>query len=92
MRVGSLTLSVRSVHEKGAAKLVIRPAAVELHATAVPGSLPAEIRKATYLGSHWDYWLSAEIGDLFVTQEIGLNHPAGQHVYLTLKPERLAIV
>ncbi len=92
VRVGSLNLAVRSAHEKGAAKLVIRPAAVELHATAVPGSLPAEIRKATYLGSHWDYWLSAEIGELFVTQEMGLNHSPGQHVHLTLKPKRLAIV
>ena len=79
-------------HAKGAAKLVIRPNAVALHGSAIPGSLPAEVRKATYLGSHWDYLLAAEIGDLFVTQEIGLNHRAGEHVHLSFKPGRLAIV
>jgi len=92
VRVGSVQVSVAGAHPKGAAKLVIRPNAVELHDSAVPGSLPAEIRKITYLGSHWDYWLAAEIGDLFVTQESGTHRRPGQHVNLSFKPRRLAIV
>ncbi len=92
VQVGPLRLSVRSGHKVGAAKLVVRPASVELHATAVPDSLPAEIRKATYLGSHWDYSLVTEIGDLFVTQEAGTNHRPGEHIHLGFKPDRLALV
>ena len=92
VRVGSVQVSVAGAHEKGTAKLVIRPSAVELHRSAIPGSLPAEIRKVTYLGSHWDYWLVAEIGELFVTQESRERYRPGEQVHLTFKPWRLAIV
>jgi iron(III) transport system ATP-binding protein len=92
VRVGSLTLSVKSDRRNGAAKLVVRPADVELHAKPPPNSLPAEIRKATYLGSHWDYVLASEIGELFVTQETGIERGSGEHVFFSFRPERLAIV
>ncbi len=92
VRVGPVQVSVGGTHAKGAAKLVIRPNAVELHRSAVPESLSAEIRKATYLGSHWEYWLVTEIGDLFVTQESRTHHRPDEHVHLRFKPGRLAIV
>jgi iron(III) transport system ATP-binding protein len=92
VRVGPLTLAVKSGHGEGAAKLVIRPSAVELHAAATQESLPAEVHKATYLGSHWDYSLATEIGDLFVTQEAVTNHRPGERVHLSFKTRSLAIV
>ena len=92
VQVGPVRLSVESAHPHGEAKLVVRSNAVELHGTGVPGSIPAHVAKATYLGSHWDYSLATEIGDLFVTQDSDVGHVAGEHVHLRFRPERLAIV
>jgi iron(III) transport system ATP-binding protein len=92
VRAGPLTLSVQSELQPRTAKLVIRPSAAHVQSAASPGSLPAEVRKATYLGSHWDYWLSTEIGDLFVTQETGPRRSQGESVHVTFKTERLAVV
>jgi hypothetical protein len=50
------------------------------------------VRKATYLGSHWDYVLETEVGELFVTQPDAARHSPGSRVHLTLAPERLALV
>jgi iron(III) transport system ATP-binding protein len=72
---------------------VIRPNAVELRAEAVPGrSLAATVRKAVYLGSHWEYTLDTEGGELFVTQPIDGIHAAGTTVHVVLTPERLRLV
>jgi len=92
VRAGPLVLKVKSAVAAGAAKLVVRPSVVRLGAADVPGSLPAEVRKATYLGSHWDYSLATELGDLYVTQESGPGHRPGETVHLTLKTDRLAVV
>jgi iron(III) transport system ATP-binding protein len=92
VRAGPLTLSVQSELQPRTAKLVIRPSAAHVQSAASPGSLSAEVRKATYLGSHWDYWLSTEIGDLFVTQEAGPRRSQGERVHVTFKTERLAVV
>ena len=57
-----------------------------------PQSLPAEVRKATYLGAYWDYQLATEIGELFITQPEGARHAQGSAVHLTLDADRLALV
>ena len=90
--VGPLTLLLPSKLNQVSGKLVIRPSAARVGSTSPPGSLPAEIRKATYLGSHWDYLLSTEIGDLFITQESGVRRSPGERVHVTFKTEQLALV
>jgi iron(III) transport system ATP-binding protein len=94
VRLGELTLSVRAgATGKGPALAVIRPSAVDL--TAVPWegrSLPAKVSKATYLGSHWEYTLTSEIGELFVMQPVESRHKAGAAVHVVLAPEQLALV
>ena len=92
VRAGPLILTLRSAHSEGVAKLVVRPSAAHVDAAPSPNSLPAEIRKATYLGSHWEYSLATEIGDLFITQETSISRSAGEQVHIRFKPERLAIV
>ena len=57
-----------------------------------PIDFPAQIRKATYLGSHWDYSLSTPVGDLFVTQQDGAPFAPGDTAHLALLRERLALV
>jgi iron(III) transport system ATP-binding protein len=94
MRLADLTLPVRAGSvTKGPALAVIRPSAVDLTDGASSGpSLPAQVRKATYLGSYWEYTLASEIGELFVTQPIDRRHESGQTLRLVLIPEQLALV
>jgi iron(III) transport system ATP-binding protein len=92
VRLGPVTLQLPGGVDGDEALLVIRPSAVRLERSASPHSMPAEIRKATYLGSHWDYSIATEIGELFVTQPDAVRHAPGDMVHMTLTPERLALV
>jgi iron(III) transport system ATP-binding protein len=75
------------------ALVVVRTNAIALSVAPVAGrSLPAEVRKAVYLGSHWEYTLATAIGELFVTQPVESRHAAGSTVHVVLSPERLALV
>jgi iron(III) transport system ATP-binding protein len=92
VKVGPLTLKLHSPLTPQAATLVIRPSAARIGNSASPQSLPAEVRKATYLGAFWDYQLATEIGELFITQPEGARHGQGSAVHLTLDADRLALV
>jgi iron(III) transport system ATP-binding protein len=92
VRLGPLTLRLASPATPGVATLVIRPSAAILGNAPSANSLPAEVRKATYLGSHWDYTLATSVGELFVTQPDAVRHGRGAIVHLTLPEERLALV
>ena len=92
VRLGPITLKLPSRLDGTDAMLVVRPSAVRLDRSPSPHSLPAEIRKATYLGSHWDYLVATEVGEIFVTQPDAAPHAPGASVHLTLAPERLALV
>jgi iron(III) transport system ATP-binding protein len=92
VRLGSLTLALPAAVEPKAPTVVIRPSAARLHRGGGPHSLPARIRKATYLGSHWDYALETEVGELFVSEPAPSCFRPGELVHLSLEPERLALV
>jgi iron(III) transport system ATP-binding protein len=92
VRLGPLTLKLPSPFGPQEAMLVVRPSAARICSQASPGSLTAEVRKATYLGSHWDYSLTSGIGDIFVTQSDGVHHAPGAVVHLTFDADRLALV
>ncbi len=92
VRLGPLTLDLPSPLQPQQAILVVRPSSVRLQRDPTPNSIAAEVRKATYLGSHWDYTLATAIGELFVTQQDAVRHEPGATVHVTLAPERLALV
>jgi iron(III) transport system ATP-binding protein len=77
---------------KGDATLVIRPSAARLTKAAAPDTLPAEIRKATYLGSHWDYTVATEVGELFIVQAHSVRFEPGAKVHLGVSEDQLALV
>ena len=54
----------------GDVDLAIRPEALRVGAPA-PGTLPATIRKASYLGGTMEYTLDSAVGDLFVISMAG---------------------
>jgi iron(III) transport system ATP-binding protein len=73
--------------------LVLRPGSVTM--AMKPGQEPrfaATIRKATYLGSHWEFTLDSEIGTIFATQPADRRFAAGKTVFLHLKTDELTIV
>jgi iron(III) transport system ATP-binding protein len=73
--------------------LVLRPASVTLSSKgAHQPSLTATIRKATYLGSHWEFTLDTEVGAIYATQPIGRLIPTGETVEIHLKTDELTIV
>ena len=92
VRIGPLTLRFPSDLDRQEAMLVVRPSAARVGSQALPDSIPAEVRKATYLGSHWDYSLASEIGDMFVTQTDGANFAPGTNVNVSFDTSRLALV
>ncbi len=96
VRFGNMELQVASPPIKSdSGHLVVRSAAVAL--TPADGAkgdsaLPATVRKATYLGSHWEYTLETVVGALFVTQPVGKRFEPGTSVAVHLDPQHLSVV
>ena len=85
VRLGPLTLSIthRGLPD-GEIDLAIRPEAIQLHAPG-EGTLPATVRKASYLGGTMEYTLDTPIGALFaVSQSVETPFAQGDAVGLTL--------
>ena len=67
VRIGTFELSLTGISpEIGPAKIAIRPESIQLNVGANSGGLPGTVLKATYLGSHMEYTVETEIGELFV--------------------------
>ncbi len=96
VRFGDQQLEVAgTAPASGAAYLVVRSAAVAVspigNGLAGPG-LPATIRKATYLGSHWEYTLETAVAELWITQPVGRRFAPGTAVTLQLDAEHTSLV
>jgi iron(III) transport system ATP-binding protein len=50
---------------KGEARLAVRPNRIRLAAAKAKGGFPGMLRKATYVGSHWEYTVESPAGPLF---------------------------
>lgn len=73
--------------------LVLRPGSMTLSSKSThEPSLTATVRKATYLGSHWEFTLDTEVGTLYATQPMGRRVSTGETVELNLKTDELTIV
>jgi iron(III) transport system ATP-binding protein len=96
VRFGNQQLQVAgAAPASGEAYLVVRSAAVALSSVSNGASgpgLPATIRKATYLGSHWEYTLETSVAELFVSQPVGRRFAPGTAVTLQLDAEHLSLV
>ena len=67
MRLGPLTLKMPAGDVRpGPAKLAARPSRMALHPPATPNTLPGRLDKVTYVGSHLEFVVSTEFGDVFV--------------------------
>jgi iron(III) transport system ATP-binding protein len=73
--------------------LVVRPNGVSLDSQASKApSLPAKVKKATYLGSHWEYTISAANCSMFVIQPTHKVFSPGSSVFATLDPDHITVV
>jgi iron(III) transport system ATP-binding protein len=92
VRLGPLTLKLMSPLAPKEGLLVVRPHAVELGRNSSPNSMAAEVRKSTYLGSHWEYVLATPVGELFVSSQRTEAFSPGDTAHVIFTPERLALV
>jgi len=94
VRFAGIELRVPAPRVDGnAGNLVVRSAAVSLtEANGAPQALPATIRKATYLGGHWEYTLETAFGALFLSQPVGKRFEQGSTVAVHLDPQHLSVV
>ena len=76
----------------GPVDIVIRPEAVRV-AAAGPGTLPARVARATYMGSHAECHFSTEVGEIFVVApRSAASLRPGAEVGLSLDPEGVVLV
>jgi iron(III) transport system ATP-binding protein len=93
VRFGNVELRVPAPRVNGTAGyLVMRSAAVALADAGTAPGLAATVRKATYLGGHWEYTLDTEFGSLFLAQPVGKRFEQGATVALQLDPQHLSVV
>jgi iron(III) transport system ATP-binding protein len=80
-------------YRNDATLLVVRPGSMTLSRQAMQEpSLPATVRKATYLGSHWEFTLDTEVGTIYATQPADRRVEPGESLELQLKADELTIV
>jgi iron(III) transport system ATP-binding protein len=86
-----LSLPARGLRT-GPATLAIRYAAVRLEAGG-GGALTGTVRKATYLGSHWEFTIDSPIGELFVIEpDLSNRLKVAAPVAITFRDRGLALV
>ncbi|HEX6143836.1 MAG TPA: ABC transporter ATP-binding protein [Geminicoccaceae bacterium] len=94
VRIGPLTrdLPHRGL-APGPAHLALRPETIGLVAERRNDALAGEVLKATYLGSHIEYRVSTELGELFVIlHEVDRPFPSGTAVSVLLRDRGLTLV
>ncbi|HJR21061.1 MAG TPA: ABC transporter ATP-binding protein [Dongiaceae bacterium] len=93
VRFGNTELRVAAPQaDGGPGYLVVRSAAVALTKANGAAGLTATVRKATYLGGHWEYTLDTPFGALFLAQPVGKRFEQGATVALQLDPQHLSVV
>ena len=72
VRIGGLECALPSRDlSPGAVEVAIRPEAIRLaRAATSDGGLEGVVRRATYLGSHMEYEVETEVGELFVSDHL----------------------
>ena len=77
----------------GSTQVAIRPESLQISDKDAPGSIEAEVVKATYLGSHMEYTLDTEVGELFVVEpDISNAISIGSTISVRLRNHGIALV
>jgi iron(III) transport system ATP-binding protein len=94
VELGSTTLIIPNRGYDGdESLLVVRPVSVTLSKhRRVEHSLPATVRKATYLGSHWELTLDTVVGTIFATPLVDQQFEPGENLEVHLNSDQLTIV
>jgi iron(III) transport system ATP-binding protein len=93
VELGSTTLIIPNRGYDGdESLLVVRPVSVTLSKRRAEYSLPATVRKATYLGSHWELTLDTVVGTIFATPPVDQHFEPGENLEVQLNSDQLTIV
>lgn len=77
----------------GTAKMVLRPHQVKLNAQPLPGSVPAEVTYAAYLGNSIQYTLASPVGEIFaILPPSGAPFRKGDTVHVTWQAKDIRLV
>ena len=89
VRLGPVKLALPARgHAPGPARLAARPNRINIREAGTPGTLPGKLEKATYVGSHLEFVVGTEFGEVFVvSSDVDSGLKAGQPVGLDF-PER----
>ena len=69
------------------AKLAARPSRVLLYPAGTPDTLPAKLEKATYVGSHLEFIVGTEFGQVFVvSSDVDAPFEPGEPVGIGFPP------
>lgn len=83
----------RATAARGAAKMVLRPHHVRLNASPLPGSIPAEVTYAAYLGNSIQFTLSSAAGEIFaIAAPTDRPFAVGDTAHVTWQPEDIRLV
>ena len=73
--------------------MVLRPHQVVLNATPVPGSIPAEVTYAAYLGNNVQYTLTSGAGEVFaILPPSAKPFAKGETVHVSWRAEDIRLV
>jgi len=94
IRLGELTRRLPRRGLNGTeGRLAVRPEAFILHDTARPGTIEARVVRSSYLGSHVEYILASDHGEIFVVDgRIDRVLPPESAVWLELADHGVALV
>jgi len=95
VRLGPLTLDLpaRGVTKPGAAKLAVRPEAVQIATEEGDSGLPATVARAAYLGGHMEYSLQTASGTFFVIDgAVGRPLAVGSSVSISFRDFGLTLL
>jgi iron(III) transport system ATP-binding protein len=95
VRLGPLMLDLPHRNaEPGAVKLAIRPESIHLHAERPNReAIAGRIAKAAYLGTHMEYTVATEVGELFVVDRAVMRPlPPGADAWLSFADHGLTVV
>ncbi len=77
----------------GKTQVAIRPESLQISDSNLSGAIEAEVVKATYLGSHMEYTLDSEVGELFVVEpDISKPVSIGSTISVHLRDHGIALV
>jgi len=89
-------LALRLPHrglQPGRVDLVIRPEAIKVVPPSPAPGIPGTVTRTTYMGSHAEYQVTTDVGELFVVSPDRLARRAlGEAVHVSLDPDGVVVV